>query len=80
MINLGIALLSRGDTSQAVQTLTHATQLDPASQKAHLNLAVALAQQGALADAAEHASRAVDLAPNDGRARDLLAQLRKSSN
>jgi len=80
VINLGIALLSRGDTSQAVQTLTHATQLDPASQKAHLNLAVALAQQGALADAAEHASRAVDLAPNDGRARDLLAQLRKSSN
>jgi len=80
VINLGIALLSRGDMSEAVQTLRHAAQLDPASQKAHLNLAVALAQQGALADAAEHAARAVDLAPNDGRARDLLAQLRKSSN
>jgi Flp pilus assembly protein TadD len=64
--------------SQAVQALRHATQLDPASQKAHLNLAVALAQQGALVDAAGHAARAVDLAPNDGRARELLAQIRSS--
>ena len=75
LINLGIALVSVGDTPNAIQALRRATERDPASEKAHLNLAVALAQQGALADAAEHASRAVTLAPNDARARELLEAL-----
>ena len=75
LINLGIALLSLGETSEAVQTLKLATEQDPASQKAHVNLAVALAEQGALADAAAHAERAIALAPNDVRARELLAQI-----
>ena len=78
LINLGIALLSLGDTTRAVPALRRATELEPGNPKAHQNLAVALAQQGEWRDAAEHAARAASLAPNDASARELLDQIQQA--
>ena len=60
---LGSALITAGQTKEAVDVLRRAIALSPNYANAHSNLATALAAEGAFEEAIRHFSRAVDLAP-----------------
>lgn len=62
-INLALALLADGQSSQALAQLGRAVQLDPRSADAQFNLGVVNARQGRMEEAAAAYAQAVDLRP-----------------
>jgi tetratricopeptide (TPR) repeat protein len=73
--NLGYALLVSGGQDEAVAPLERAVEVDPSLAVAWHNLALAREQVGRLADAAEAAVRAGELAPEHPTYEATLARL-----
>ncbi len=76
--DLGMALLQRGDTREAIPALRVAVRLRPGLAVAHYNLAVALFMADRLDEAAAAAAEAVRLVPEDHDSRAFLEMVRKT--
>jgi tetratricopeptide (TPR) repeat protein/NAD-dependent dihydropyrimidine dehydrogenase PreA subunit len=73
---LGLAFLTREQVAEGARCLEIAVRLRPQMADGHYNLAVARFMQGDLAAALPHAIRAVELNPDDARARAFAQMLR----
>jgi tetratricopeptide (TPR) repeat protein len=77
--NLGNTAMAAGRPDQAAREFAFAVQFDPRNPAARFNLGVALLRLGGRnAEAASQLEEALRLDPGLGRARDLLAELRRS--
>jgi tetratricopeptide (TPR) repeat protein len=72
LFNLGNLRFEQGRTGDAAENFERAIQLHPNFRDAHRNLAVALVQQGEVAAAEPHLTRAVELGAADGLTFGLL--------
>jgi tetratricopeptide (TPR) repeat protein len=70
--NIGVSLIRRGKSAQAMEHFRQALEFDENSAFAHHNLASALAQRGEFPEAIQHYRRAVEIDPNDLMAGCLL--------
>ncbi|PYR92562.1 MAG: hypothetical protein DMF84_13775 [Acidobacteria bacterium] len=73
--DLGLALAMMGRYPEAILNLERAVLLDPADPGGQLNLAVAYAEAGRIADARARAQEALRLKPDYAKARQFLAAL-----
>jgi tetratricopeptide (TPR) repeat protein len=71
-VNLGLALLQRGQVDEAVAHYQTALKINPDSAQAHSNLGVALFQKGQLDDAVAHYQKALEISPNSAEAHSNL--------
>jgi Tfp pilus assembly protein PilF len=69
--NLGIARIRSGDTAAAMLSFTNALRCHPGYVDAHTALAEELRRLGDGAGAAEHVRRALELDPQNAKARRL---------
>ncbi len=69
--------LAAGQTAAALETLEQAAELDPENALVQLRLGVLHARAGRLDEAEAHLSRAVELRPEDGAARQNLERVRR---
>jgi len=72
---MGLALAMMGRYPEAISNFQHALALDPTDPGTHLNLAVAYAETGRIADARTHAQEALRRNPDYKKARQFLAAL-----
>ncbi len=73
--NLGNIYMRNRDPGSAARYYREAARLGPGLGGVHRNLALALAQTGAVEEALPHARRAAEFLPDDASIRDLLTQL-----
>jgi protein O-mannosyl-transferase len=73
--NLGLELVSAGDTHGAIASYEEALRLRPGYAEVHANLAMALLSQGDRAGALTHLQRAVELKPTLWQARANFANV-----
>ena len=71
-INLGNALLARGNIETALDHLRRAVELQPSLDEAHYNLAIALATAGELDEAIVYYRKAIDIEPRFAMAHNNL--------
>ena len=76
--NEGLALAREGKLDEAVDKLRVALELQGDFRPAHLLLAKVEAQQKRWAQAKAHAAKAVELAPEDIAAQELLAEIERA--
>jgi tetratricopeptide (TPR) repeat protein len=72
---LGLSLILQDRAGEAIPALERASALDPATATIRYNLAVALAREGRLTEAAAAARAALLLQPNYPQARSMLQEL-----
>ena len=78
--NLGLALNAQGRPADAAAHFREALRLLPGHPEIHFNLALALLRTpGGEAEAAEHLEAFLRLAPDNERARELLARIRAAA-
>jgi len=75
-VNLGIALVKRGETAEAMRLWEQALRRNPAQTGVRTNLAVALAQSGKLTEAEAALVKALEYDPDTEAARRLLDEIR----
>jgi Flp pilus assembly protein TadD/4-amino-4-deoxy-L-arabinose transferase-like glycosyltransferase len=73
--DMGLALAMMGRYPEAISNFQRAIALDPTNAGTQLNVAVAYAESGHLADARAHAEQALRLKPDYAKARQFLAAL-----
>ena len=66
--NLGVALVSRGDTTRAIEHLQESVRLEPDFAYAHNRLALALDGRGESAEVTKHLAEVTRIMPNDAEA------------
>jgi tetratricopeptide (TPR) repeat protein len=66
--NLGVALVSRGDTTRAIEHFQESVRLEPDFAHAHNRLALALDGRGESAEVTKHLAEVTRIRPNDAEA------------
>jgi tetratricopeptide (TPR) repeat protein len=77
---LGVAFQCLSQVPEAIQAYTTAVDVDPEAHACHANLAVLLQHQSRLKEAEDHATIAVQLAPDIEEYQQLLQQIHHSSS
>jgi tetratricopeptide (TPR) repeat protein len=73
--NLGMLLLEKGNTDEAIKHWSEAVRIRPNQPTIHKNLAILLSQQGDLEGAIEHYRHVLKLRPRDEATRKALGNL-----
>ena len=77
LVDMGLALAMMGRYPEAISNFERGLLIDPNDPAAQLNLAVAYAETGRIADARAHAQEALRLKPDSVKARQFLGALPK---
>ena len=70
--NLGVVLLARGETAEAMTHFRTALSLRPDNVSAHISVANVLVHEGKVSEGLAHLQRVIELEPGNSEARNLL--------